>query len=129
VRAFLRIEGSAAFAGSIALYGHAGFSWPLFALFFLAPDLAMLGYLVGPKTGAAIYNLVHTYAAPLILALLGFLRSSQPALAAALIWAAHIGLDRALGYGLKYPTAFGDTHLGRLRSPALRLQQRPGDGR
>ena len=128
VRALLRIEGAAAFAGSAALYGHAGFSWSLFALFFLAPDLAMLGYLGGQKAGAATYNLLHTYAGPLILALAGFLLASPPALAAALIWTSHIGLDRALGFGLKYPTGFGDTHLGRLRSPSLDLQGQSVDG-
>jgi hypothetical protein len=32
----------------------------------------------------------------------------------ALIWLAHIGMDRMLGYGLKYSGGFKDTHLGRL---------------
>jgi hypothetical protein len=32
----------------------------------------------------------------------------------ALIWLAHIGFDRALGYGLKYKAGFGFTHLGRI---------------
>ena len=31
-----------------------------------------------------------------------------------LIWFAHIGFDRMMGFGLKYPTRFGDTHLGRI---------------
>jgi hypothetical protein len=114
VRGILRLEGAAALAGAVALYAHAGFSWPVFALLFLAPDLAMLGYLAGPKTGAVAYNLVHTYAGPPILALAGYLFTTDLALALALTWVAHIGLDRALGYGLKYPTRFGDTHLGRV---------------
>jgi len=113
VRLLLRLEGLTAFAASLALYAHAGFSWLIFALFLLAPDLSMLGYLTGPRVGAALYNLVHTYLPALLLTLVGFL-GAQPALTAAgLILIAHIGLDRALGYGLKYSTAFGDTHLGR----------------
>jgi hypothetical protein len=104
------------------------FLGPFFALFFLAPDLAMLAYLVGPRVGAATYNLVHTYAAPMMLGLTSFILASPPALAAAMIWTSHIGLDRALGYGLKYPTGFGDTQLGRLHSPALGLQRQPVDG-
>lgn len=113
VRLLLRLEGLAAFAVSLALYAHAGFSWLIFALFLLAPDLSMLGYLAGPRVGARLYNLVHSYVLALLLTLVGFL-GAQPALTAAgLILIAHIGLDRALGYGLKYSTAFGDTHLGR----------------
>ena len=110
----LRLEGFAAFATAIALYAHAGLSWPAFALFFLAPDLAMLAYLFGPRAGALGYNLAHTYAFALLLALAGFFAGVPIAAAGGLIWAAHIGFDRALGYGLKYPTGFGDTHLGRI---------------
>lgn len=114
VRALLRLEGFAAFAAATACYAHAGFSWPAFALLFLAPDLAMLGYLAGPRLGARSYNLAHTYAAAVALALLGFTGGMPAAAAGGLIWIAHIGFDRALGYGLKYPTAFGDTHFGRV---------------
>ncbi len=113
-RAILRLEGAAAFATSATLYAHAGFSWPLFAALFLAPDLAMLGYLMNPRIGAAAYNVAHTYALALPLALLGFLAGLPAILTVALIWIAHIGFDRTLGYGLKYPTRFGDTHLGRI---------------
>ncbi len=114
VRAVLRLEGAAAFAAAIALYGYGGFSWLAFAVLFLAPDLAMLAYLVGPRAGALAYNLVHTYALALPVALAGFALGSTVASALALIWIAHIGFDRMLGYGLKYRTGFGDTHLGRL---------------
>ena len=114
VRVILRLEGAAAFATAAALYAHAGFSWPVFALLFLVPDLSMLGYLIGARTGAAVYNVAHTTALALPLALAGFLAGEPALLAVALIWIAHIGFDRALGYGLKYPSKFGDTHLGRI---------------
>lgn len=114
VRAVLRLEGAAAFVAATALYGHAGFSWLAFAFLFLAPDLAMLAYLVGPRVGALAYNLVHTYALPLPLALAGFALGSTVAAALALIWIGHIGFDRMLGYGLKYASGFSDTHLGRI---------------
>jgi Domain of unknown function (DUF4260) len=113
VRAVLRLEGAAALAAAVALYAHAGFSWPLFALLLLAPDLAMLAYLIGPKAGAFVYNLAHTYALAPPLALAGFFLDSSAASALGLIWVAHIGLDRMLGYGLNYESGFGDTHLGR----------------
>jgi hypothetical protein len=114
VRGLLRLEGFATFATAVALYAHAGLSWPAFALFILAPDLAMLAYLFGPRAGALGYNLAHTYVFALGLALAGFFAGVPIAAAAGLIWTAHIGFDRALGYGLKYTTGFGDTHLGRI---------------
>jgi len=112
-RTWLRVEGLAAFAVAVALFARSGGNWRLFALLFLAPDLSMLAYLRGPAAGALGYNLVHTYTAPAVLAALGFAGLSW-AMPVALIWAAHIGFDRALGYGLKHRTGFGFTHLGRI---------------
>ncbi len=91
----------------------AGFHGRPFALLFLVPDLSMLAYLAGPTGGRLNYNLAHTYAFALAPCLPDLRRSGSAAMAGGLIWIAHIGLDRALGYGLKYPTGFGDTHLGR----------------
>jgi len=114
VRVVLRLEGAAAFVAAIALYGHAGFSWLALVILFLAPDLSMLAYVAGPRAGALAYNLVHTYALALPLALLGFAFGSPVASALGLIVIAHIGFDRMLGYGLKYESGFGDTHLSRI---------------
>jgi hypothetical protein len=85
-----------------------------FRAVFLAPDLSMLAYLIGPRAGALAYSLAHTYVLAAALTLAGFAIAIPLAAAGGLIWIAHIGFDRALGYGLKYPTAFGDTHLGRV---------------
>ena len=113
VRSVLRLEGAAAFAAAIALYGHGGFSWLMFSVLFLAPDLSMLAYLAGPRAGALAYNLVHTYALGVPLAFAGFAIGSPVVSSAALILIAHIGFDRMLGYGLKYASGFGDTNLSR----------------
>jgi hypothetical protein len=91
-----------------------GVSWWLFALLILAPDLSMLGYLAGPRVGAVAYNALHILIAPLILGIAGVLLAAPITTAVALIWIAHIAIDRALGYGLKLPTGFRDTHLGRI---------------
>ena len=117
VRAALRLEGAAILAGSVLAYRALGGPWMAFALLFLVPDLSMTGYLVGRRFGAATYNLGHTYLAPAALALGGALLAGANAGAGqfyllALIWTAHIGFDRLLGYGLKYTHAFGATHLG-----------------
>ncbi|MFW5947819.1 MAG: DUF4260 domain-containing protein [Gemmatimonadota bacterium] len=110
---WLRFEGAAVFAAALAGYALLDASWWLFAALFLAPDLSMLGYLGGPRRGAWIYNLFHTYLGPVTL--LGWPLAGGPGWAAAVaaIWAAHIGMDRALGYGLKEPDGFRHTHLGR----------------
>lgn len=112
--ALLRVEGAVLLGMSVLLYWVSGESWWLFALLLLAPDLSMLGYLAGQRVGAAVYNAFHTYPLPAVLAAFGLLEGSPMAVAGALIWLSHIGADRLLGYGLKYPTGFKDTHLGQL---------------
>ena len=113
--ALLRVEGVALLALSVLLYRVNGESWLLFGVLLLAPDLSMLGYLAGPKVGAAIYNAFHTYAMPAVVGALGMIFASPVAIAVALVWFAHIGMDRTIGYGLKYPSSFKDTHLERVR--------------
>ena len=113
-RSLLHLEGLAVLAGALALYFHEGYGWLLLVVLFLAPDLSMLGYLAGPRVGSVTYDLVHTYIGPVVLGVAGVLGGSDLAIQLALIWLAHIGLDRLLGYGLKYPTGFKDTHLQRV---------------
>lgn len=112
-RLLLRLEGLALFAASIAGYfalgGSAG--W-FFGLFFL-PDLGLLPYLASARVGAFTYNLTHTTALALALGALGVALGASPAMLGALIWLAHIGFDRALGYGLKHPDSFKNTHIQR----------------
>jgi Domain of unknown function (DUF4260) len=110
--ALLRLEGAAALGGAVVAYSALGGRWGLFALLFLLPDLSMLGYLAGRRVGAASYNAAHSYLGPALLAALGAVLHAHGALPIACIWAAHVSFDRLLGYGLKYGTSFGDTHLG-----------------
>lgn len=112
VRAVLRIEGLCIFLVSLWAYSKFGADWGIFALFFLAPDLSFFGYLGGPAVGAASYNVAHSYIGALVVLCAGVLFPMPLATIAALIWAAHVGFDRALGYGLKYSSGFGFTHLG-----------------
>jgi hypothetical protein len=113
-RFLLRAEGLAIVVAALALYFHAGHGWLLLVLLVLAPDLSMLGYLGGPRTGAIAYDAVHTTVLPLALGVAGVLTDVELARQLALIWLVHIGVDRLVGYGLKYPTAFKDTHLQRV---------------
>lgn len=107
----LRLEGGAICLASLAFYETTNQSWVLFALLFLMPDLAMVGYIWGSRVGAFIYNCTHTYLAPLLLAGIGWLTDWSLAAPMATIWIAHIGVDRAIGYGLKRRTGFKATHL------------------
>lgn len=110
----LRLEGGALLAAATIFYFASGGHWLLFLALLLAPDLAMIGFLGGPRLGSLIYNLAHTTTLPLVVLVAALLTGLTPGLLLAAIWLAHIGLDRLAGYGLKYPTAFRDTHLGRI---------------
>lgn len=113
-RALLRAEGLALCAGTVVLYLHRDYSLLLFVALALAPDLSMLAYLAGPRAGAVAYDALHTSALPVALAVAGVLVEAEFAIQLALVWLAHIGLDRFVGYGLKYPSGFKDTHLNRV---------------
>jgi hypothetical protein len=115
----LRLEGVATLALAAYLYSIASADWLLFGLLLLVPDIAILGYVRGTVVGAATYNLFHTEIGPLALGALAVYREWPLGLAIALVWLAHVGMDRALGYGLKQATGFRETHLGRIgRAPA-----------
>ena len=100
-------------AAACVLYHELHGRWLWFGLLFLAPDVSMLGYLVNDRLGATIYNLFHTYTTPIALLCLPWLAGQASYAWLAVIWSAHIGFDRMLGYGLKYESAFKDTHLQR----------------
>jgi hypothetical protein len=112
LRTLLRLEGLTLFVSMTLLYGVWGGSWWVYAVLFLVPDLSFLGYLAGPKIGAILYNTMHSYLAPVALMAAGFGFAPPLVISMAAIWLAHIGFDRALGYGLKYQKGFAFTHLG-----------------
>lgn len=122
-RTYLRVEGLAALAAALAVYVALDGPLWLLAVLALAPDLAMLGYLAGPRVGAATYNVVHTYALPLAVGGAGVWLDARLAMLVAAVWAAHIGADRAFGYGLKYESGFRETHLGAQPPPAAPLEK------
>ena len=114
VKALLRLEGLTLFVGMVVLYAAWDGSWWIFAILFFAPDLSFLGYLSGPRIGAIVYNAAHSYMMPMALMTVGFALAAPLVLSVGMVWLAHIGFDRALGYGLKYASGFGFTHLGRI---------------
>ncbi|MCW2586126.1 MAG: hypothetical protein JWN55_1642 [Frankiales bacterium] len=111
----LRSEGLVLCAASLtAFFMGLDEAWWLVPALLLLPDLAMAGYARSSKAGALAYNVAHSYPAPALLGAWAVLSEASVGQGLALIWFAHIGMDRALGYGLKYDTDFHDTHLGRI---------------
>jgi hypothetical protein len=119
VRFILHLEGLAVLvAATLAYFLVLSGWWVAFVALLLLPDLSMIGFLRGTRLGALTYNLVHNYVLGLATVGLGVALASDPLTGAGLILIAHVGMDRALGYGLKFPTHFKDTHLQRLSSPS-----------
>ena len=114
MRGWLRLEGAAAFVAGLALFGWLGGPWLLVLPLLLLPDLSAIGYLRGPRLGAFTYNAVHNWALGLAVLGIGLAADVAPLAIAGAILIAHVGMDRAAGYGLKLSTSFHDTHLGRI---------------
>jgi hypothetical protein len=110
-RLLLRLEGAAVLAVAAGIYAVYGASWWWFVGLFLVPDAFMIGYLATPRVGAVVYNVGHTYVTPLVLGGVAFALKASLLGSVALIWTAHIGFARLIGYGLKAPTDFHTTHL------------------
>jgi Domain of unknown function (DUF4260) len=120
VRVTLRAENLVLLIALLVAYDRQQAGWALFATLILAPDLSMLPFLVSRAAGTVAYNAVHSFLGPLTLVGIAAATNGTPLLAVATIWAAYIAFDRALGYGLKYRTSFGDTHLGRVGKASSR---------
>lgn len=110
----LKTEEALMFAASLYLVYVLGFSPGMFALLFLAPDLGMLGYLAGPKTGAFTYNLAHNKAIAIAIFFVGLYGNIPSLEFIGVLLFSHSSFDRMLGYGLKYPDSFAHTHLGKI---------------
>jgi hypothetical protein len=114
-RLLLRAEGLVLLAACVTTFfvGLDEAWWLVPALLFV-PDVVMVGYARSNRLGAVLYDFAHSYPAPAVLGAVAWASDSTLGQAVALVWFAHIGMDRALGYGLKYATDFKDTHLGRI---------------
>jgi hypothetical protein len=114
-----RAEGAIVFVAALVLYFRAEGAWWFLLVLALAPDLSVLGFLAGPRVGSLTYNLAHTYVGPIALGAISVVSGWSLGVQIALIWLAHIGIDRALGYTLRRP----DQPMGRRRLPAPRSSE------
>jgi hypothetical protein len=125
-RRWLSVEGLVLLASALIVFGILGQAWWLVLAAILAPDIAMSGYLAGTRPGAHLYNLTHATVLPAVMLGVGYWQADRLVMALALVWLAHIGLDRLLGMGLKYNDRFPHTHLG--PRPDARSQPSPHPG-
>jgi uncharacterized protein DUF4260 len=113
-KVLLHLEGAALFGAAVTGYALTGGSWVLFAALILVPDVAIAAYLIDKRIGAVAYNATHNMIAPLVLLGVALVIAHPVSVSIALVWLAHVGADRALGYGLKYVEGFRSTHLHRV---------------
>lgn len=141
----LRLEAAATFFVALVVFGAVGGEWSYFLATFLIPDLSMLAYLHSPTVGSRVYNLAHTHVSAFVLLGFAWIVGALPTftgqsatieapgsallLQFALVWFAHVAFDRMLGYGLKHPTGFRDTHLGTLAGLRHATQPTPAVAR
>jgi hypothetical protein len=113
-RRWLRVEGATLLVGALIAYSTTDRTWWLVPLTLLLPDMTMIGYLRGTRIGAYLYNLGHSTSLPAAVVAVGWWQDKSLLVALGSVWLAHIGLDRLIGYGLKYDDHFHHTHLGQL---------------
>ncbi|MDQ3007510.1 MAG: DUF4260 domain-containing protein [Chloroflexota bacterium] len=110
----LKLEELSLLGLSLFLFSGLDYGWGWYALLFLTPDLSMVGYLANPRLGSWTYNLIHHKGLAVVLYILGNLLSIPWLMFAGILLFGHSSFDRVFGYGLKYPDAFQNTHLGRI---------------
>ena len=113
-RLMLHLEGLAFLAAAVAIYAMQEYAWSTFFLLLLVPDLSFIPYMINHRVGTFVYNVMHTTSFPLILGAGALFLGWTFGVQLALIWFAHIGMDRAIGYGLKYVDSFKNTHLSKV---------------
>lgn len=114
IKTLLKFEALAIFLTCLYFYRQLNASWLFFVLLWLLPDISMIGYLRNGRIGAFIYNFAHNYILGLLIIFLGLSQDNNFVASLGVILISHIGLDRFLGYGLKYPSGFKDTHIQKL---------------
>jgi|SRR5690606_8480418 len=112
MRNFLKLEEATLFLLCIFLFSLLNFDWWWFPVLLLVPDIGMIGYAIDSKIGAFSYNILHNRVVASLVAMYSLTSDNQYWQLVAIILLAHISLDRALGFGLKYKDSFNNTHLG-----------------
>lgn len=108
----LRLEEAAMFGLSLYILSHYQVEWWWYLLLALGPDISMLGYLGGNKTGAACYNLFHHKGVAIAIFLAGIFLPHFLLQITGVVLFGHSSMDRFFGYGLKTNEGFKYTHLG-----------------
>ena len=114
MKTLIKVEEAAQLVLSIFLFAQLPFAWWVYPALLLVPDVSMIGYAASNRMGAFMYNLIHHKALAILIGILGFYFSNDSLLLAGIILFGHSSMDRMFGYGLKFETGFGYTHLGEI---------------
>lgn len=114
MKTIIKLEELSLFILGIYLFSLLTYQWWWFLALILAPDLSMLGYIFGNKSGAFLYNFFHHKGIAVLIYLFGSYFKIEILQLAGIILFSHAAMDRIFGYGLKYITGFEDTHLGKI---------------
>ncbi|MGA0560533.1 DUF4260 domain-containing protein [Larkinella sp. VNQ87] len=120
MKTVLKLEEAAQFILSIVLFNQLPFTWWWFPALILVPDVSMLGYLINPRVGAWTYNVAHHKAVAIAFGIAGLWLNNPVLMLTGVILFGHAAMDRMMGYGLKYPDDFTNTHLGRIGKKAAK---------
>ena len=110
----IQLEELAMFMLSIYAFNQLSFAWWWFLVLILLPDLSMIGYIFGNRTGAVVYNFFHHKAVAIATFVLGFYLHNEMIQLTGIILFGHSSMDRMFGYGLKKFAGFKFTHLGEI---------------
>jgi hypothetical protein len=114
MKTIIKLEELGLFILGIYLFSLLNFEWWWFLVLILAPDLAMLGYVFGNKSGAFFYNIFHHRGIAILVYILGCYLKMELLQLIGIILFSHSAMDRIFGYGLKYESGFKYTHLGEI---------------
>lgn len=112
MKKLLKLEEAGQFILAIVLFSRLDYSWWIFPVLLLLPDLSMIGYLFNTRTGAMMYNIFHHKLLAILILSAGYWLHNQPLILTGIILFGHSAMDRIFGYGLKYSDDFKHTHLG-----------------
>lgn len=112
MKTLLKLEEAAMLGICIMALVRLDVEWWWYLLLFIGPDLSMLGYLGGNKTGAVCYNFFHHKGVAIVIFIAGFLAPSFLLQLTGIVLFGHSSMDRMMGYGLKTEQGFKYTHLG-----------------
>ena len=122
MKILLKLEELAMLLLSLLLLWNSHAPWFWYLLLLIGPDIGIVGYWLGNKIGAAMYNLFHHKAIAILFFMVGIYLNIEWVQLIGIVLFGNSSMDRAFGYGLKYNKGFRFTHLGAINRNRNNLQ-------